>query len=167
MRKKLQLVLLIATIGFTTVKAQDIKGKSFLNAGVGVGFAYYGGIGGLPFHASYEYGVTDNISAGVSVGYWSNNYLGDKLSSTFFSARGSYHLNDAFEIKNKQLDVYAGLGLGFHTFNSSLGGGYTWGSGVYLGAIVGGRYYFKDNIGAFAEIGYDLAWLKVGAAFKF
>jgi hypothetical protein len=38
---------------------------------------------------------------------------------------------------------------------------------VYLGAIVGGRYYFKDNIGAFAEIGYDLAWLKVGAAFKF
>jgi hypothetical protein len=41
MRKKLQLVLLIATIGFTTVKAQDIKGKSFLNAGVGVGFAYY------------------------------------------------------------------------------------------------------------------------------
>lgn len=168
MRKSLQLALLIAAISFTTVNAQDIKGKSFVNAGIGVGFAYYGGIGGIPVHASYEYGITDKISAGASLGYWSNNYLGDKLSSTFFSARASYHLNDALQIKNKQLDTYAGLGLGFHTFNSSLGGSYSsWGSGVYLDAILGGRYYFKDNIGAFAEVGYDLAWLKIGATFKF
>jgi hypothetical protein len=39
------------------------------------------------------------------------------------------------------------------------------GSGVAYSLFVGGRYYFNQHIGVFAELGYGVAWLNLGVAF--
>ena len=39
--------------------------------------------------------------------------------------------------------------------------------GVRLGAFVGGKYYFNDKIGAFAELGYGISVLQIGLAGRF
>ncbi len=41
-----------------------------------------------------------------------------------------------------------------------------YGSGMGLTGFVGGRYYFSKNIGAFAEVGYGVSYLTLGAAIK-
>jgi hypothetical protein len=33
--------------------------------------------------------------------------------------------------------------------------------------FVGGRYYFTDSFAVMAELGYGIAWLNIGVAFKF
>ena len=35
------------------------------------------------------------------------------------------------------------------------------------GIFLGGRYLFTDKIGAFAELGYDMSYLKLGLTGKF
>jgi hypothetical protein len=52
------------------------------------------------------------------------------------------------------------LGTGF-------GGGSVAASAILYGAHLGARYYFTDNIGAHAELGYGISVLTLGASFKF
>ena len=39
--------------------------------------------------------------------------------------------------------------------------------GLGTQAFVGSRYFFNDNIAAFAELGYGLAYLNIGGTYKF
>ena len=39
------------------------------------------------------------------------------------------------------------------------------GSKVDLGAYLGARYFFTEQIGAFAELGYTIAFLNLGVTF--
>ena len=75
-------------------------------------------------------------------------------------------------------DVYGALQLGYVTYGYDFSGTGVYAddaykvknnlnSGLGLGLIVGGRYYFTDNIGAFLELGYDLSYSKIGVAFNF
>ena len=41
------------------------------------------------------------------------------------------------------------------------------GSGIGFSIHVGGRYYFTDNFGAFAEVGYGIAYANLGVSLKF
>ena len=43
----------------------------------------------------------------------------------------------------------------------------SYGSAAGLSAYVGGRYFFTDNVGVFAEAGYGVSYLTIGAAFSF
>ena len=136
------------------------RGDKLLNIGVGVN-SYYSG--GIPLSASFETGITDQISVGVGVDYLSNKYnVGSdasyKFTALYFGARASYHVNELLNINNKKVDLYGGATVGYRNFtwkdnysNGSLSDSY--GSGVFLGGFIGGKYYFTQRIGAFTELG--------------
>lgn len=145
-----------------------------------------------PISASYEYGITDKISVGGYLGYtstgWDYTYTTNDLtkagfpkvdatstttySYTIFGVRGSYH----FATSDK-LDPYAGAMLGYNvasvswTTNDPNTGGINIApvaaSAVAFSAHLGARYFFTDNIGAFAEIGYGVAIANLGLTLKF
>ncbi len=149
------------------------KGDKLLNVGIGVN-SYYSG--GIPFGASFEVGVTEDISVGANVDYLSHKYkgFGDyKFTALYFGARGNYHFNTLLNIENEKIDVYAGVGLGYRVFNwkddyNGSGLKSSYGSGVYFGILAGGKYYFTDNIGAFVELGaIGSTNARIGVAFKF
>ncbi len=144
------------------------KGSKFLNAGIGLGG--WGGIGfgggGIGLGASFEVGVADNITVGGIGAFRSYSGFGSYYS---VGARGSYHFNEILNIANDKVDLYAGLGLLYSgwSWNESyigLRGSY---GGVALGGHLGGRYFFSDKIGGFAEAGFGVAPLQLGVTFKF
>jgi hypothetical protein len=166
------MIVMLAMVG-TQAVAQYEKGDKLLNLGVGLN-SYYGG--GFPLGASFEVGITDEISVGAQIDYYSYGYdygVGYNYRYTFIpvAVRGSYHVNKLLNLGNDKIDLYGGLALGYYisSYTSSYTGPYSDGFGgkVLFGAHVGGRYYFKPNIGGFAELGYGVASLKLGVTFKF
>lgn len=183
--KKTVLLLVTMFALATNSNAQDggfSNGDKLLNIGVGVN-SYYDN--GIPLGVSYEKGISDAFSIGVDFNYLSSKYdfgneeiFGNgfdlKFTSLYIGARASYHLNEIFGIYNSRIDTYAGGTLGYRSFswtdsdNDSadlLGKNY--GSGIYLGGLVGAKYYFTDQIGAFIELGATgSSNARVGIAFK-
>lgn len=174
MKKTLFMLVVAALFSAASEKAfaQFEKGDKLLNAGINLGGTYGGG--GVGVGASFEGGVHDFVSVGGQFDYmhwgygggiygygWSYNFIN-------IAARGSYHYGKHF-LKLDNLDLYAGPALGYRVASSSYDGiGHdAYGSGVFVGAFAGARYYFKPNLGVFAEVGYNAAALKAGIAFKF
>lgn len=157
----------------TACYSQYEKGNKLINAGVGL-TAYSGG---LPFGASFEYGITDVISAGVSLDFYSANYATTGPNYKYFviypGIRGSYHFNELFNLNIKKLDIYATASLGYRAFvwrDTYQISGNSYNSGVFVGAHAGARYYFTENIGAFLEVGANFfgpSSAKTGIAIKF
>ncbi len=176
MKKLLTLAFaFLATATFTSVFAQSYqKGDNLLSAGLGLG-AYTAG--GIPIGISYERGITDEISVGGSVDYARYGYRsgGYKWNYTFIyvGARGSYHFGNLLNLGNDKIDPYAGISLGFRSAsyhdNTGYNGDYysPYGSGVFLGIHIGGRYMFSEKFGAYGEVGYGVAALKLGVTAKF
>ncbi len=155
----------------TDANAQYKQGDNLLNLGIGLGAIGYGG---LPIGASFEHGFTKEISAGGFFDYLSYNagYLSYKYTwrIMYFGARGSYHLNELLKLDNDKIDVYGGAGIGYQTFSSgdNFASGYTgYSNRVFLNLHVGGRYYFSNSVGGYAEVGYGVSALKVGLTLKF
>lgn len=174
--KKTVLFLLLVSTAFIS-QAQNFgysKGDNLLHVGIGVNSFYNGGI---PFGASYEKGITDDISVGANADYLSNNYnygsgLSYKFTAIYVGARASYHFNKLLKINTEKIDLYGGATVGYRSFkwkdsfsNSGLDDSY--GSGVYLGVYAGGKYYFSKKIGVFTEVG-DIGSTnaRIGLAFK-
>lgn len=136
------------------------KGDKLLNLGVGVN-SYYSG--GTPLSISFESGIANQVSVGASVDYLSNKYNAGtvtsyKFTALYFGARASYHVNELLNIEQEKIDLYAGLTIGYRNFswkdkysNSTLSDRY--GSGLFVGGHIGGKYYFTRTIGAFTELG--------------
>lgn len=85
-------------------------------------------------------------------------------------ARGTYHYNGFTDVPN--LDIYGGAMLAYNIVKYKTEGGGAdlsdnYGSGVGFSGFLGGRWFFTDNIGAYAELGYGVSVLAVGATFKF
>lgn len=179
MRKILFIVCIVAAMT-TAAQAQPFQqGTNILQAGIGIG-GNLGGLGtGRPaISVSYEKGVWDIGGPGVvSLGGYIGN-TGFKYSSSGYSqswnytvvgVRSAYHYNGFTEAPN--LDVYGGAMLGYNVVSYKVTGGYTgpnaYGSGLGLSLYIGGRYFFSENLGAFAELGYGVSTLNVGIAYKF
>lgn len=170
MKIKITVILLLVTS--TSLFAQQhgafSKQDKLLNIGIGVNSFYDGGI---PFGASFEKGISNNISVGVNADYLSNDYLAFKFTAIYFGVRASYHVNELLKIKSEKIDLYGGPTLGYRSFSwkdtdQDLGDSY--GSGVFLGAYIGGKYYFNKKIGLFAELGsIGSTNARIGVAFKF
>lgn len=191
--KKIILALIISACSLQS-KAQFFEQDiNYVNAGYGLGIGYgrllnayqaydgykFSGFG--PVALSYERGITDNIGIGLAIGYssygatWLQTTYDYKYRWTTLSvmARGAYHFN----VRNRQFDPYAGVGVGFLKF------GYKWESAdpnfnedlynVNLGTplgyqiFLGARYMFNDNFGAYAEIGYGLSVANAGLTLAF
>ncbi|QDA60620.1 hypothetical protein [Hymenobacter jejuensis] len=164
------------------------KGTTMVNLGVGLGlgYGYYGGsLKSTPaISVSAERGLLEGIGPGTIgvgglIGYkgYHYDYPGTSYKATWsniiVAARGTYHYNFT---TNPKLDTYAGVTLGMrlehykdtyyndvlNSRNNSYGGAY-----LTSGIFVGGRYFFTDNIGGFAELGYDMSYLKLGLTAKF
>ncbi|MBD2754853.1 hypothetical protein [Spirosoma validum] len=169
------ILLVLGLLAATQSYAQYIpdKGSKLLNAGIGVG-GYGLGLGyssGISLGASLEFGVTKNITVGGFVDYRRLSYSGlsgisgDGVSYFYIGARGSYHFNEIINIPNDKVDLYAGIGLGY----LGVSGTYYAGSvgGIFLPVHLGGRYFFSESVGGFAELGSSVAPLKLGVTFKF
>jgi outer membrane protein W len=140
-----------------------------------------------PIGVTYEYGVSSKFSVGAQVAYSTmknvvtekdgisagKDYIEtQKLNQLSVIFRGNYHFG-----KGPKFDPYAGLGLGYgnfkytvsdndpsNTFNLGLSVPGAFGITGQLGA----KYYFSDNIGAYAEVGYLAgSFAQVGVSFKF
>jgi opacity protein-like surface antigen len=148
-----------------------------------------------PIASSYEYMITDKIGIGAGFNYASASATWTQEDQNFnfstgavttniyeytwkltviqFLGRANYH----FPIKNDKLDLYGGLGLGFTNFGTSwestdpdfdknsynISLSSPFGYSLNLGA----RYFFTNNIGAYAELGYGISYFNAGLAFKF
>lgn len=157
-------------LGISAVNAQSFEeGTKVVQLGAG-----FGGNLGTPFGVGFEYGVSDKIGVGAYVGYSSYDLIGFKYTSILVGAKGNYHF-----FTDDKFDAYGGLMLGYNSVKVESGTGIGTGLGifnfapaveasaVFFGGQLGARYYFTDSIGAFAELGYGLAYLNAGIAFKF
>jgi hypothetical protein len=166
------MVLLFFALGSNAQNGAFSKNDKLLNVGIGVNSFYDGGI---PFGASFEKGITDKISIGANFDYLSTDYgssgIDLKFTAIYLAARGSYHFNELLKIKSNKIDVYAGPSVGYRIFSwnddsASLGSKY--GSGLFIGVHIGGKYYFTEKIGAFVELGdVGSTNARLGVAFKF
>ena len=182
----------IFLLSANTGKAQSFdQGTSAINVGVGFGYSvdYYAGVSSTPvITASYEYGATKlgpgTLGLGLAVGYQGSSYTysdgigdswNDKWTATSLGVRAMYHWD---VLQSDKFDIYGGLQLTYVHFGYSYtatGPYYNYypnaagaiSSSFYPYIIIGGRYYFSDHIGAFAELGYDLSYFKIGISFKF
>jgi hypothetical protein len=172
-------------LGFSSGMSAQLfsKGDKVINLGIGAP-VYLGGNGyetKLPLiSGSFDYGLFDgllenkaSIGVGGYIGYTANRfeYFGDRgfdFSYFIIGPRASFHYNPI-----DKLDTYGGLLLGLNIVGSS-----NYGdadpfykpnneSGFIPALYAGARYYFTDNIAAFAEIGYGVSVIEVGLSFKF
>lgn len=178
--------LLIATN--TKVFSQDnfVEGTNMINVGLGLGDLYYNGFVGANLSStpaitlSLDHGlkkveeIQGTIGIGGIVGFQSatfrTTYTREHWNNFIIAPRGTYH---AGFLNTQQFDLYGGIMIGVriesYTFSSTNGsvdlGNY---GGVYPtgGAFVGGAWYFVSTAGLFAEIGYDVSYIKIGFTFK-
>ncbi|MFY7898812.1 MAG: outer membrane beta-barrel protein, partial [Chitinophagaceae bacterium] len=102
-----------------------------------------------PVSASFEYGISERISAGVVGGFASQKYTdqdndGVQYDYLLLGVRGSYHFANT-----DKFDPYVGLTLGYNKVKAkdigSSGGGMGFdiaASQFLYGAHLGARYYF-------------------------
>jgi hypothetical protein len=150
------------------------KGTVALNLGIGFGTIY-----GIvykptipPVSAMLEFGIVDNlfkngkgaIGVGPYAGYSSYKAYGEKLTRILGTVRGNFH----YQFVDK-LDTYAGVQAGYDylKWNSDVISSGFKSSGVFVGGIVGARYYFAPSFAVMAELGYSIAYANVGVTLKF
>lgn len=168
--KKLIFASVLALVGATTMNAQRIqKGEKQLNAGV-----ILVGNMGVPVYAGFDYGVHQDVTVGGEVSYAGYTYVNAKASSFGIAFNSNYHFNTLLNVPNKW-DLYAGLNLGYSSFSYSVPDGDTFNStgalssGVNIGAQIGARYYFTNNLGAnlqFAGGSLYNAGARIGISYK-
>lgn len=192
--------LLLSILLFTALgsKAQMATQNSFgqgqkdLNIGLGLGSNFYRSAqSSLPvIGASFDYGITNEISLGMYLGITgaTYNYYGTiacnnslynyeetyKWSFMLIGFRGAYHFQKF--IVNTKVDLYAGLTIGYdqarfkYSSNSPCLINGIYGSSrskAFFSGFAGCRYRFNDHFGAFGELGYGISYLTLGLNYRF
>ena len=128
--------------------AQAWTGKGDQKAQVGFNAWGYGS--GIT--ATYDYGLSNLLSVGAGGNFYFDGYKDDNKDNNFFIfGRLNAHLQQPLGLP-ANWDIYPGLDLGV------LGGGFG------LGAHIGVRYFFNDNIGAYLGAGNNGS---IGVSFNF
>jgi len=124
-------VLCLFTLGFANAQAYTGNGDQK----VSIGFVPWGYGTGLT--AIYDHGLSDLISVGGGGEF----YFGGKDNDDDFYifGRANVHLGELLSLPSN-MDLYPGLDIGFN-------------DGLGLGAHLGFRYLFSNNIGAYIEAG--------------
>ncbi len=148
-----KLILALAIISSTLINAQAFSGRNDNKFQVGANIQE----NGSGINLSYDYGLGENISIGISSSYLLNinddlrdNPL-DDLNAEFDNRidlrfRFNANLGNVINVSNN-LDVYPGLSLGLKNF------------GGHLGA----RYFFTSGFGVYTELNVPLAKYKSGS----
>ncbi|SFI38140.1 DUF6646 family protein [Halpernia frigidisoli] len=133
-------LILVCTLFFAAsmANAQAWSGKGDQKIQVGLsGLGYGTGVVG-----TYDYGLSKIISLGVGANIFfdhNNNKYQDDDFAVF--GRLNFHLQQPLGLPSKW-DIYPGIDLGVLGKN-----------GTYIGAHIGARYYFNQNIGIYLEAG--------------
>jgi len=159
---KVFVVFLFCALFTMSVNAQNTfsKGDKVVNLGIGIGNTF-GGYSGLPIAGSFELGIKDNLfddKSSLGVGAYFGFVSTDGWTFLYPGVKGALH----YQFVDK-LDTYAGLMLAMRLWT---GYGFSY-SDFIVPFFIGGRYYFTDNIGAFAELGHGIAYLQLGVSIKF
>jgi hypothetical protein len=166
-------VVLLVSFSQSKLFAQGVeKGDFLLSPGIGFGYLYAGGV---TIGVNGEYAFTDEISGGGYVAYtrWDYGWGGYDAHYNFidFGVRASYHFQKLLKLNDMRFDPYAGAQVGFVTssYNYDGSGFYNDGydGGIRGGLYAGARYFVKDNIGFYGEVGFALCPIMIGATFKF
>jgi hypothetical protein len=176
MKKVWCIAALAAVVSILPSKAQAQLPKGYTDIGVVAGLGNIGDAGiapGLRFERIIkdlpEFGG-GTLGIGVGVGYysWSDRFGGSEWNVSYLpiSATGNYH----FKLTNKKLDAFVGLGLGYQVVNCDFDGfggvDLCDNSAVYFVGRAGGRYFLKENLAAYADVGAGDATINVGVTFK-
>lgn len=150
------------------------KGDKVAQLGIGIGsYISWSGYSNKvpPISGSFEYGILDlfNGKGGIGVGgYLAYTSFGSKggnnwgISDLIIGPRGLFHYQFV-----EKLDTYAGLMLGYDIVSYSHADANLSGSGFISSWFIGARYYFTNDIAVFGELGYGIAPLELGIAYKF
>lgn len=134
---KKSILLIALSIGFIS-QAQVFTGKGDSKLNVGADFQN----NATGVQATYDYGLGENISVGLTAGYALGINASDDISANFderamLRARFNANIGNVLNIDPK-LDIYPGLGLSTKNFSGHLGARYffTDGFGIYTEAVV-------------------------------
>jgi Outer membrane protein beta-barrel domain len=150
--KRINIFILLSIIAVMTLNAQAPlkKGQHQFNAGLG--FSDWG----VPIYAGIDFGVFNDITAGIEASFRSYNedIYGARYTSNVFgiAGNGNYHFNTVLEIP-KKWDFYAGITLGYYSWALPADYPGNNSSGLGFGAQIGGRYFFNRNFGLNLEFG--------------
>ena len=176
-------ILLIACVALCALMAMQYNamaqfetGKLYVGPHIGLG-----SVGGaISFGGDAEYGVTKpgevgpgRIGVGMTVDYWkwsSDSYLGSYWSHSYIPIGffGAYH----FDLADRKLDPYVGLGLGYYIVNSSWEGAdgtehtsSSYSSTTYWNVVAGLRYFISPGFAVQGRLGLGASWLSAGVNF--
>lgn len=128
--------------------AQAWEGKG--DQKVQIGFNGWGN--GTGITATYDYGLSKVVSLGVGANFYFDGYKDGNKDNNFYAfGRVNFHLQDVLGMPS-QWDLYPGVDVGVI--------GNTFGLGAHLGV----RYFFNNNVGAFIEAGNNGS---LGLSFNF
>ena len=174
MRKTMAMAAFGALLMAGTAAQSEVltAGDNLVGGTVGLGFG--GWNNSLTFGASYERGVVDEIfpefNLGVgAIGSYTNfsTSFDYTVSWTFIGAQAVLHYDTGAD----SFLPYGGITLGFNTVNYSDDDiSMSYGGGLTTGGLIGGRYYFADNMAANVRLtsgtgGYSVA--SVGVDYRF
>ena len=148
------------------------KGEISIAPGFGAGsVSSYLNYYSLPVIANLEVGFSDIISGGGFVGFriWGCNGCNTQLNPVL-GIRASGHL---FPILREfgvdvdvpeKADVYLTILSGYEVDNNNLSPN----DFIWPRPVIGGKWYFVDAFGAWAEVGYGaVAYANIGLVFRF
>ena len=125
----------------------------------------------------FDHGIIDDLGPGnlgvggvVALNSAKGNYSNGSATSRNFiiAIRGTYHLTILAD-RNNKFDPYAGVtaGLRIYEYKNTYLNATTNSVNPVLGAFVGAKYNFASSFGAFAEVGYDISFVRGGICFNF
>lgn len=192
MTKLLPLVFLCTILSISVLSAQSTK-KFQVSTGIGIAPVYHGKNANTDVPAlnlQFTYQVGENFSLGAFLGYSASTsderIFSDGLHSkvenktTAFAVRGEFKKD-----WNDKLQLYSGLMVGYKAFNLKEIDTQTGelvqrepnaptpynpnqpNGDLLYSAFVGAKYFFKDQIGVYGELGYGLSLFTIGTAIKF
>jgi hypothetical protein len=166
MKRYISLLIVFITAGGLNAQSHE-QGNLFLSGGVGLGhYGYHHRPGkavgiGLPLIVNLDYGIIDY----VSIGGYAGSLFKDNHVAVGFGGRGNFHawqmVNDlvAGDLMGDVFDVYVSVYTGTEISNV-----YT--DRFRIGGILGGRWFFKENLALMAEFGGPMSFVNVGLSLK-
>lgn len=165
MKKQVLTVFLVLTASIVFAQSPLSKGHTQINFGAGFSDR------SIPVYVEFDYGVHKDISIGAEISYrgynenWNNNKY--RHSVLGISGNANYHFNTVLNIPSNW-DFYAGINVGFYSWNSPYDYDGSHNSGLGIGAQIGGRYFFSERVGVNLEFGggNEFSQGKIGLTIK-
>jgi hypothetical protein len=125
------------------------KGEMYLTPQIGLN-SY-----AIPFGASLEYAITENIGVGATAMAW----IWSEGTLIVPEADAMYHFT---QLQVEKLDLFGGVGVGFAIWSAK--GGLGGSSGIYIDPFVAGRYWFSEKMAVSLRLNIGLIgdWTGVG-----